>query len=361
MRSRPPSTNSTPRSAGVVDPASWPSSTACSASYVGRPSPLTDARGSPKHYGSASCSSADLNHRLAPRSTTSSARRCSPSDGQAARHRRDRRQAARRRHRDHWPPTRPRCVCMGEEDTAGAPTWRMRLTRRRGGRAARRQPHPQGRHEQAMRGTGSRTSTTHPRSARWPDRPPVRRWSRDLHRVIGVEARAQVLRPRRPAAGRGVCPRASAARSNAIGIFRLSDRRHALFQPPGPAATTSRPDSTRRPSPAGCRACCTAMHLRPAGPGVRPVRNHSVWAPAWTTLASAPSTPGLAETGRAAYEPVTDAGRRRWTLRASSAVPRHHPRDRARTPSRGAARRAELGPGRRRPNLSGRRTRTSRP
>ena len=131
---------------------------------------------------------------------------------------------------------------------------------------------------------------------------------RDFVRGIGVEARAAVPRPDR----RG-CPTRSRAcvggGSNAIGIFHafVPRRRRAAVRLRGRRRRRRDRPARGAASPAAPPACCTApaptcCRTTTARPSSR-TRSR----PAWTTRASARSTPGCTTPAGRRYEPVTDA------------------------------------------------------
>ena len=143
---------------------------------------------------------------------------------------------------------------------------------------------------------------------------------RDFHRVIGVEARAQIL----DLTGR--LPDAVAAcvggGSNAIGIFHafLDDPSVALygFEAGGDGVETGRHAAThhrRRARRPARHALLPAAGRRRARPSSR-TRSP----PAWTTRASAPSTPGC--TTPAARPTGRSPTPRRWTRSRCCAAPR---------------------------------------
>ena len=122
---------------------------------------------------------------------------------------------------------------------------------------------------------------------------------REFHRVIGQEARAQVLELTGRAARRGV--RLRRRRVNAIGIFHdfIPTTLRSACSASRPAATASRPDGTPRRSPAERPACCTARSPTCCRT-TRARRSSRTRSPrAWTTRASARSTPGSPTSGRA--------------------------------------------------------------
>ena len=119
---------------------------------------------------------------------------------------------------------------------------------------------------------------------------------RDLQRVIGDEARAQVLErcgrlPSRVIACVG-------GGSNAIGMFipfvgrrrRRADRRRGGGRGARPRGATAR----RSPSAAGGAACCTAPTPRSCRTRTARSPRRTRSRPAWTIPASGPSTPGCA-------------------------------------------------------------------
>ena len=95
----------------------------------------------------------------------------------------------------------------------------------------------------------------------------------------------------------------------------------------------------------GARRPARQPHLRPAGRRRPDARDATRSRPAWTTRASARSTPGSHDTGRAEYEPVTDAEAMeafRLLCRTEGIIPAIESRARARRCPAGRA--AELGP-----------------
>ena len=130
---------------------------------------------------------------------------------------------------------------------------------------------------------------------------------REFQRIIGVEARQQVLdlTGRLPDA---VCACVGGG-SNAIGIFHafVPDTERAPVRLRGRRRRRRAPGGTRRASPAARPACCTApgrtsCRTRTARPS-RATRSR----PAWTIPGVGPEHAYLHDTGRATYEPVTDA------------------------------------------------------
>jgi tryptophan synthase beta chain len=128
---------------------------------------------------------------------------------------------------------------------------------------------------------------------------------RDFQRVIGVEARAQVLELDRPAARRGrglrrrrvqrdrhLPPRSS---TTSVSARRL--------EAGGDGVETGRHAATITGGSRG--GSCTVRARRAAGRRRADVESHSI-SPAWTTPASAPSTPGCRHRA-GEYEPITDA------------------------------------------------------
>ena len=224
---------------------------------------------------------------------------------------------------------------MGEEDTRrqALNVARMRCSAPRSSRSPAAAARSRTRSTRRC-ATGSPTSTrTHYLLGTVAGPHPFPVMVRDFQRVIGVEARAQMLELT------GRLPDAVAAcvggGSNAIGIFHAVPRR-----PDGrgctasrPAATASRPAGTRPRSPAARPASCTARaptccRTRWARPSSR-TRSP----PASTTRASGPSTPGCTTPGGATYRPVTDAE----AMDAfAAALPHrgHHPGDRERARAR---------------------------
>ena len=130
---------------------------------------------------------------------------------------------------------------------------------------------------------------------------------REFQRVIGDEARAQVLERDRPVAGRGRRLRRRRLERDRH-LHRVRARRRASgWSASRPAATASTPAGTRPRSPAARRACCTARgptccRTRTGRPSSR-TRSR----PAWTTPASARSTPTCTTSAGPSTAPITDA------------------------------------------------------
>ena len=305
--------------------------------YTGRPSPLTEVPRFAEHAGGARIflKREDLNHTGSHKiNNVLGPGPAHQAHGQDPRHRRDRRRPARRRHRHRLRALRPRVHHLHGRDRHPAPGAQRgpdAHARRRGHRREVRQPHPQGRHQRGVPRLG-RQRRPHPlplrhgRRARTPSRAMVR----DFHRVIGVEARRQILER----AGR--LPDAAVAcvggGSNAIGLF------HAFIPDAGrpPRRLRARrarrrdrrarghADRRRAGHPARL-ALATSSRTRRAR---SPSRTRS--RPASTTRASAPSTrtsrtPAAASTARS---PTTRPCRRCGCCRAPRASSR---RSRART------------------------------
>ena len=131
---------------------------------------------------------------------------------------------------------------------------------------------------------------------------------RDFQRVIGVEARAQVLDADRPAARRGRAPASAAAPTRSASSTPSSTTRGARWSASRPAATASTPAGTP-PRITGGRAGRAARHahLRAAGRR-RPdaSRSHSISA-GLDYPGVGPEHAWLHDIGRAEYRPVTDA------------------------------------------------------
>ena len=129
---------------------------------------------------------------------------------------------------------------------------------------------------------------------------------RDFQRVIGDEARAQLLELT------GRLPDAVTAcvggGSNAMGIFTafVPDAGRALIGyeagGEGRRGRAARGDDRGRARRACCTACGPTCCRTRTGRRCRPRRSR----PGWTIPGSAPSTPGCYDTGRATYRSVTD-------------------------------------------------------
>ena len=208
-----------------------------------------------------------------------------------------------------WPPPpRPRCSAWSASSTWARSTsparsstcsacgcWAPRCAR--SSRAAAR----------------SRTPSTRPCATGWPpSRPrhyclgsvmgphPYPWMVREFQRVIGEEARGAV----RARSSTAACPtswwRASAAGSNAAGIFAgFADTDAAAGRGRARRRGGHRPRRPRRRARHRSRTCCRTSAARCS----RRTRSR----PGSTTRASGPSTPTSHDIGRARYETVTDA------------------------------------------------------
>ena len=221
-------------------------------------------------------------------------------------------------------------IYMGEVDTErqALNVARMRLLGAEVDPGHDRLAHAEGRDQRGAPRLGRRTSrppTTS--SAPSPGPHPFPAMVRDFQKIIGEEARAQVLELT------GALPDAVVAcvggGSNAIGIFHafLDDADVAALRLRGGRRRHRHRRGTRRPSRAGARACCTAhaatcCRTRTARPSSR-TRSR----PASTTRASAPSTRGWR---RHRARRVHAGDRRRGDGGAAAADPHrgHHPGDR---------------------------------
>ena len=269
--------------------------------YTGRPSPSPRRSGSPSTPAARGCcSSARTSTTPArTRSTTCSARRCSTQRmGKTAGHRRDRRGPARRRHRDR----RARCSAWSASSTWARRTPAGRRSTSPGcGCSAPRscrsppgQPHAQGRDQRGDARLGDqRRHDALPARHASPGPHPFPMMVRDFQRVIGDEARAQVLDADRPAA----------RRRRGLRRRRLQRDRHLPRLPRRPVASrlfgfeaggdgveTGRHAATHHRRVAG-RAARLAL-LRAAGRGRARRSSRTRSRPASTTPASGPSTPG---------------------------------------------------------------------
>ena len=251
-------------------------------------------------------------HRLAQDQQRPRPGAAGPRMGKTPGHRRDRRRPARRRDGHRGCAARPRVHGLhgrGGHPPPGAERRPDAAARRRGRAGERRQPHPQGRDQRGDARLGRPTSTTRTTcSARSTGPHPFPAMVRDFQRVIGDEAREQVLDADRTAARRG---------------RRLRRRR---LQRDG---HLHRRSSTTRTCgcygfEAGGEGIETGRHAAPmagGSPGVlhgtrtyvlQDDDGQTVPSPldlgrAWTTRASGRSTPGCTTPGRATYAPVTDA------------------------------------------------------
>ena len=129
---------------------------------------------------------------------------------------------------------------------------------------------------------------------------------RDFQRVIGVEARAQMLE--RTGRLPDVVAACVGGGSNAIGIFDafLDDRASAARLRGRRRGRGDRPARGHHHRRRG-RACCTAPGPTSCRtPTARP-SSRTRSRPGWTTRASARSTPGCTTPAGRRYEPVTDA------------------------------------------------------
>ena len=148
---------------------------------------------------------------------------------------------------------------------------------------------------------------------------------RDFQRIIGLEARAQVLELDRPAARRGRRLRRRRLQRDRH-LPRLPRRpRRAAGRLSRPAATASRPAGTPRPSPAARPACCTAPGRTCCRTRTGRSSSRTRSRRAWTTRASAPSTRYLGG-HRPRRVPADHRQPRRWTRFALLSPHRgHHP------------------------------------
>ena len=151
---------------------------------------------------------------------------------------------------------------------------------------------------------------------------------RDFQRVIGDEARAQVLEPERPAARRRPAPASAAARTRSASSPPSSPTPTCALvglEAGGDGVETGRHAATITGGDAGRAArraaptCCRTRTARPSSRTRSP--------PGSTTRASAPSTPTCTTPAAPSTEPVTDAE----AMEAFALLCRdrgHHPGDR---------------------------------
>ena len=153
--------------------------------FVGRPTPLYAARLSERGGHRVYLKREDLPTPAPTRSTTRSARRCSPGGWASAGHRRDRRGTARRRHRHRLRPARPRVRRLhghgghappGAQRRADAACWAPRSCRSRPARTLKEAV------SAAIRDWVTNVATPTTSSARPSARRPTRRSVRDLQR-----------------------------------------------------------------------------------------------------------------------------------------------------------------------------------
>ena len=180
--------------------------------------------------------------------------------GTTAHRRRDRRRPARRRYRDGLRAPRPAVHGLHGRDRHGAPGAERRRAcgcSGRGRAVTGGEPHARRRSNEAMRDWVADPWARSTCSARRSARIPIPMLVRDFQRVIGREARAQILE------ADGRLPDAVVAcvggGSNAIGMFHpfVGDR-DVRSSASRRAAGHSDSASTRRPSPTAAPACCTA-------------------------------------------------------------------------------------------------------
>ena len=323
-----------------------PSSSALLRDYVGRPTPLYHAeRLSRGGRAARSTSSARTSSTPArTRSTTRSARRCSPS-GWASRGSSPRPAPASTASR---PRPRARCSASSASSTwaprtcaASSPTsQRMGLlgATRRAGR--RRRAHAQGGRARRRSATGSRTSpTTHYVIGSAVGPAPYPALVRDLQRVIGDEARAQVLERegRLPAARDRLRRRRLERDRHRSSPFVDDAERRAGRRRGGGRGDRHRPPRRAADGRRARAASCTAPTRRSCRTRTARSSRRTRSRPASTTRASGPSTRYLRDTGRARYVAVTDArGARR--VPAARAARGHHPGARVRARARLGAR-----------------------
>ena len=232
--------------------------------------------------------------------------------GKTAGHRRDRRRPARRRH------ARPRAalfglecvVYMGEEDTRrqALNVARMRLLGAEVVPVTTRLAHPQGRDQRgdARLGHQRRDDPLLLGSVVGPH--PFPMMVRDFQRVIGDEARAAVLDAGRPAARRG----------RRLRRRRLQRDRHLPPVRPDDADVRAgrlrgrrrrrRDRPARRAITGGSPGVLHGARSLPAAGRGRPDHRVALASPpAWTTRASARSTPACTTSAGPSTAPVTDA------------------------------------------------------
>ena len=309
---------------GQGDRSSRRSSTTLLRDYVGRPTPLYFAERLIAELGGArSTSSARTSTTPArTRSTTRSARGCSPSGWARAHHRRDRRRPARRGDGDRLRAARP-----GVRRLHGrGRTWRARRSTSSacGCWAPRcvpvdeRQPDAEGRDQRgdARLGDERRRHLLHDRLGR-SARIPTRRSCATSSRVIGREARAQIAgrrpagcpTPWWPASAAAPTPSASSTRFVADDRGAADRRRSGRARRTRPASTPPRFAGGRLGVLHGARTYVLQDERRP-DPSRR-IRSP----PASTIPASGPSTPSSSDRSGAEY---TAVDRRRGAGGASS-------------------------------------------
>ena len=167
--------------------------------YVGRPSPLSDAPRLSRARRRAGLAQArgPESHRRPQDQQHRGPGAARAAHGQAPHHRRDGRGAARRRDGDGVRALRPgvrRVHGRGGHAAPGAQRLPHAAHGREGGSGDERNAHAQGRDDARRSATGSRTSTTRTTSSARSSGPaPYPRMVRDFQSVIGREARAQML------------------------------------------------------------------------------------------------------------------------------------------------------------------------
>ena len=266
--------------------------------------------------------------------------------------RRDRRRPARRRHRHRLRAARPGVRGLhgrGRHRAAGAERRPDAAARRRGrSRSTTGSRTLKDAINEALRDWVTNVDNTHYLLGTVAGPHPFPMMVRDFHRVIGLEAREQVLERT------GRLPDAVAAcvggGSNAIGIFHafLDDPGVRLvgFEPGGDGIETGRHGATSQRRLAG-RAARRAVATCCRTTTGRPVESYSISAGPGLPGRRARSTRLLKDLGRAEYRPVTDAagdGRVRAALRGPRASSRRSSRAHAIAGALELGR--ELGPGR---------------
>ena len=231
---------------------SAPSSPSCSRSYAGRPTPVTECHRLSERLGVRVLLEArgPHPHRLAQDQQRARPGAAHPAHGQAARHRRDRRRPARRRHRDRGRAVRPRLRRVhgrGRRRAPGAQRVPHEAPRRRG-RARHRRAARRSRTRSTKRcATGSRrVESTHYCIGSVVGPHPYPWMVREFQRVVGDEAREQcraILGGDDP----DLVVACVGGGSNAIGhLRRLPRHRRASSSASRPAGSGSSRASTAR-------------------------------------------------------------------------------------------------------------------
>ena len=245
--------------------------------------------------------------------------------GQAPHHRGNRRRPARRRHRHRLRAARPRVRRLHGRGGHGAPG-AQRLphapARRRSARRRFRLAHAERRHQRSHARLGhQRPHHALPARQRAWARIRIPTMVRDFHRVIGREARAQILEAK-GAAGLRSSPASAAARTPSALFYDFiddakctADRRRSRRPRHDSSANTPRAASSGFGArPACCRAptptCCRTTTARSR-------TTHSVSA-GLDYPAIGPEHAWLARPGRAEYTAVSDDAKR-WTRRVTLA------------------------------------------